>query len=110
MLVFFIKLGISSQIFGLISSFLSYKWLLVVLNGKSSQEYPVNTGVLKGFILGPALSLLHINDLIVILLFILMILLFTLNVIRDLICGNKEELAPELESDLQDTVDWTKHE
>ena len=39
-----------------------------------------------------------------------MILLFTLNVIRHLICGNKEELAPELESDLQDTVDWTKHE
>ena len=63
MLVFFIKLGISGQIFGLISSFLSYKWLQVVLNGKSSQEYPVNAGVLQGFILSPALSLLHINDL-----------------------------------------------
>ena len=63
MLVFFIKLGISGQIFGLISSFLSYKWLQVVLNGKSSQEYPVNAGVLQGFILSPTLSLLHINDL-----------------------------------------------
>ena len=34
--------GISSQIFGLISSFLSSRWLRVVLDGKSSQEYPVN--------------------------------------------------------------------
>ena len=37
--------GISSQIFGLISSFLSNRQLLVVLDGKSSQEYPVNAGV-----------------------------------------------------------------
>ena len=34
--------GISGQIFGLISSFLSNRWLQVVLDGKSSQEYPVN--------------------------------------------------------------------
>ena len=41
--------GISGQIFGLISSFLSNRRLRVVLDGKSSQEYPVNTGVqLKG--------------------------------------------------------------
>ena len=33
--------GISGQIFGLISSFLSNRWLRVVLEGKSSQEYPV---------------------------------------------------------------------
>ena len=37
--------GVSGQIFGLISSFLSNKQLQVVLNGKSSQEYPVNAGV-----------------------------------------------------------------
>ena len=34
--------GISGQIFGLISSFLSNRRLQVVLDGKSSQEYPVN--------------------------------------------------------------------
>ena len=36
---------IPGQIFGLISSFLSNRRLQVVLNGKSSQGYPVNAGV-----------------------------------------------------------------
>ena len=37
--------GISGHIFGLASTFLSNRRLRVVLDGKSSQEYPVNAGV-----------------------------------------------------------------
>ena len=48
---------------GLISSFLSKRWLRVVLDGTSSQEYPVNAGVPEGSILGLTLFLLYINEL-----------------------------------------------
>ena len=55
--------GISGQIFGLISSFVSNRRLRVVLNGKSSQEYLVNAGFPQGSMLGPRLFLLYIHGL-----------------------------------------------
>ena len=83
--------GVLGQIFGLTSSFLSNRWLLLVLDGKSSQEYPVNVGVPRGVILGPTLFLLYIMTFLtmlsVILIAMLMILLFSLSVTRHLICG-----------------------
>ena len=55
--------GVSGQIFGFISSFLSNRRLRVVLDGKSSQGYSVNAGVPQGSIIGPTLFLLNSSDL-----------------------------------------------
>ena len=50
--------GISGQIFGLISSVFGNRRLWAVLDGNSSQEYPVNVGVPQGSIVCPTLFLL----------------------------------------------------
>ena len=104
--------GTSGQIFSLISSFLSNRWLRAVLDGRSLQEYSVNAGVPQGSILGPTLFLLYISDL-----------------PHDVICNiaiyaddttlyskcdwasdlwQQLELDSELESDQRVTVDWGK--
>ena len=51
--------GISGQKFGHTSFFLSNIQFWVVLDRKSSQEYPVNAGVSQGSILAPTLSTIH---------------------------------------------------
>ena len=47
--------------FGFIFSFLSIRWLQVVVNGKSPLEYPVNAYAPQGSILSLTLFLLYIN-------------------------------------------------
>ena len=102
--------GILGQIFGLVSSFLSNRRLRVVLDEKSSQEYPVNAGVPQSSILGPTLFLLYINDLPDDVICDIVIyaddttLYSTCDQASDL--RQELELASELESDPQDTVDW----
>ena len=84
--------GISGPIFSLVSSFLSNRRFQVVLDGKSSHEYPVNAEVLKAPFLVLHFSyytlMTFLMMLSVILLSMLMILLSILGVIGLLICGN----------------------
>ena len=99
--------GISGLIFGP-----SNRQLQVVLDGKSSQEYPLNAGVLQGSILRPALVLLYINDLPDNV--ILNIAIYANDTTAYSKCDQASdlrqqlELSSELESDLRDTADWDR--
>ena len=92
------------------SSFLSNRRFRVVLDGKSLQEYPVNTVVPQGSILSPTLFLPYINDLPDDV--ISNITIYDDDTTLYSICDQASdlwqqlELVSELESDLQDTVDW----
>ena len=102
---------ISGQIFYLISSLQSNRLLWVVLDGKSSKEYPVNAGVQQASILGPTVFLLYINDLDNVVCDIAIYandttLYFKCDQASDL--WQQLEWAYELESDLWDTLDWGK--
>ena len=80
----------------------------MILDGKSSQEYPINAGIRQGSIRGPTLFLLYINDLPDVV--ICNIAIFADNKILYSKCDQasdlwqQHELASELESDLPDTV------
>ena len=108
----FMSSGISGHVFGLISSFLSNRWLRVVLDGKPSQEYPLNAGVPQRSILGLTLLLLYINDLSGDV--ICDITIYADDTILYSNCDQASdlwqqlELASEHESDLRDSVDWGK--
>ena len=84
----------------------------MVLDGKSSQEYPINAGVFHGSILGPTLFLLYINDLPDDILCNIAIYADDTSLYSE--CDQafglwqQLELASELESDLRDTVDWDR--
>ena len=55
--------GITGPYHAIISDFLNNRQIKVVLDGQSSSVFLINSGVPQGFILGPTLFLLLINDL-----------------------------------------------
>ena len=83
----------------------------MVLESESSQEYPVNTGVPQGSILGPTLFLLYINELPHVICDIVIYaddttLYSKCDQASDL--WQHHELTSELEPGLQGIVDWGK--
>ena len=84
----------------------------MVLDGKSSQGYPVNAGVHQGSILDPTYFLLYLNNLPDYV--ICDVAIYADDTTLHSKCDQASdlwqplELASELESDMQDTVDWGK--
>ena len=78
----------------------------MVLDGKSSEEYSVTAGVPQGSILGPTLFLLYINDNTAIYPDDTTTLYLKCYQASDL--SEQLELSSDVESDLQDTVEWGK--
>ena len=89
----------SGRAFGLFLCFLSNRRLRVVLEGKSSQKYPVNAGVPQYFIFVPTLFLLYITTF---LMMVSVIFLSMLVILHSTLSDRWKqlELASELESNL----------
>ena len=78
----------------------------MVLDGKSSEQYPVAAGIFQFSILVPTLFLFYINDLLVDV--ICNIVIYADHTTLYFKCDQASDLASELESDLWSPVDWVR--